>query len=89
MNGQYEESSLNQYAHCPPMPIHTPITGPLNCNIAYDVDKVYDNYIVPVVVKGKQMEHFGGSTSCADFLIKLIIFVTIMWFIIYVILQNK
>ena len=88
MSNQYEASSLNQYAHCPTFPIHTPITGPLNCNSDYDVDKVYDNYI-PFVVKGKQMEHFGGTASCADFLIKLIIFVTIMWFIIYVLLQNK
>ena len=85
----YDESSVNQYAHCPTMPIHTPINGPLKCNIDFDVDKVYDNYVVPVVVtKNRQVEHFNRGSQCSDFLIKLIIFVTIMWFIIYVLLQK-
>jgi hypothetical protein len=89
MASPYDESSVNQYAHCPTMPIHTPIEGPLNCNIDFDVDKVYDNYVFPVLVaNNKQIEHFDRNTKCTDFLIKLIIFVTIMWFIIYILLQK-
>ena len=90
MTSQYDKSSVNQYAHCPTMPIHTPITGPLNCNIEFDVDKVYDNYVFPVVsTNGNQLEHFSNNYGCISFLIRLIIFVMIMWFIIYIILQNN
>lgn len=89
MTSQYDESSVNQYAYCPPMPIHTPITGPLNCNIEFDVDKVYDNYVFPIVSSNrKQIEHFTHNSGCVTFLIKLIIFVMIMWFIIYILLQK-
>lgn len=91
MTDQYDENSMNMYAHCPTFPVHTPLRGEaLNCNIEYDVDKVYDNFVFPVMVtQGKQMEHFGRRSGCVEFFVKLIIFVAIMWFIIYILLQNK
>ena len=78
---------MNQYQHCPTFPTHTPLNNqPLNCNIDYDVDKQYDNYIV-VPTNSKQMtEHFGNS--CSGFLIKLVLFVAIIWLIIHFVLKN-
>lgn len=88
MASQNEGNSFNAYAHCPTMPIHTPIEGPLNCNIDYDVEKQYDNFVFPAtMVYGKRMEHFN-TPSCFDFLVKLVIFVAIMWFIIYLLLKK-
>ena len=84
----YTGSSINKYAHCPQFPIHTPINGKaLDCNIKFDVEKEYDNYVysnsyVPMVTN--QIEHFDfGHKSCFEFLIKLLIFVIIAWVLIH------
>jgi hypothetical protein len=93
MNSQYEESQLNDYAHCPPMPIHTPLKGEaLNCDSPYDVEKTYDNYVFPVTylpgTHSQVIEQFHGHHSCFEFLLKLTIFVAIIWLIIYLLLKK-
>jgi hypothetical protein len=89
---QNDVNPLNAYAHCPTMPIHTPLNNqPLNCNIPYDFEKQNDNYIfpsrgmIPRITNG--VEHFQKET-CSAFLIKLIFFVAIMFMIIYLLCKE-
>ena len=90
---QNDVSSLNAYEHCPTMPIRSPLNNqPLNCNIPFDVEKQYDNYlfplknmVVPKVANG--VEHFHHE-SCAAFLLRLIFFVAIMFMIIYLLCKE-
>lgn len=83
---------MNQYAHCPQFPIHTPINGkPLNCNIKFDVEKEYDNYVFPATyLPGvqNQIEHFHNGHTCFEFLFKLAIFVAICWILIHLICKK-
>ncbi len=85
-------SSLNTYAHCPTFPVHTPLNNqPLNCNIPFDVEKQYDNYLFPTRVMQpqviKSVEHFQGR-SCGAFLFKLALFVAIMWIVIHLLCKE-
>ncbi len=76
----YGADSLNQYAHCPKLPGDKLVQRPLNCNIDYNVDKEYDNY----VMKGgehRMVEKFGGGWL--DFLVKIIIFFALIYLILY------
>ncbi len=85
-------SSMNAYEHCPHMPIRSPLNNkPLNCNIPFDVEKQYDNYLFPTKALPtqvvKSVEHFHG-TSCGAFLFKLAFFVAIMWTLIFLLCKE-
>lgn len=82
----YGKHPFNSYMYCPQMPGQKVIDDdPINCNINYDYDKVYDNYVFPSMPHHhRRIEKFGGN--CMMNVLKLVIFIIIISILIYLVM---